>query len=261
MRTLSPTKTKIAAAFSSAANTYDQAAFVEQQIGSRLLERLHECKIQPHKILDLGCATGYFANQLQTLFPQAQITGIDLSFDILKFARTKNIPNTNFICSDAEQLPFANQQFDLVWSNCSFTPGNDLKLLFSEIARVLKPNGLLLFATFGPGTLVELGLDEAWLDMHILGDILLRERFKDPVVDMEQLSINYSSLQTLVNDLQQSGSYQLDSSKICDSQNEFTASFETIYGIASGQKARAQFTQDGKTYIPLTSISFKPIKV
>src|SRR4029077_10511260 len=87
--------------------------------------------------------------------------------------------------ADAYALPFATASFDLVFSNLMLQWCDDLDAVFAEIARVLKPGGLLLFSTFGPGTLAE--LREAWaagdassnhvnhfFDAHVLGSALMQ---------------------------------------------------------------------------------------
>ena len=132
-------KLEIAAAFSDAAPTYDQAAFIEQEIGQRLMQRLEYIKINPKYILDLGCGTGYFTRQLQNRYPGATIIGIDIAFGMLKFASAST--TLHYCCADAECLPFANQQFDLIFSNCCLPSIKNFEVLFKEINRVLNIDG------------------------------------------------------------------------------------------------------------------------
>lgn len=253
-------KQAIANSFSAAAATYDQAAYIEQEIGTRLIERLTYIKIQPLKILDLGCGTGYFTQRLQQLFPQASIIGVDLALGMAKYASKKRAAEgINYCCADAEQLPFSDQYFDLIFSNCCFMAANDLLRLSTELKRILSSNGLLLFTTLGPDTLIELGLTDNWLDMHNVGDIFLKAQFTNPVVDTEIIKLSYSSLEGLLMDLQESGSYQIgDITQIDNLQQAFTASFEVIYGIAWGNSApKLQSTnRDGKIIIPIEQIEY-----
>lgn len=53
------------------------------------------------------------------------------------------------ICADEEHLPFADDTFDLVLSNCQLHWVNDLPGTFAQIKRVLKDDGLFLGAMFG----------------------------------------------------------------------------------------------------------------
>jgi malonyl-CoA O-methyltransferase len=72
-----------------------------------------------------------------------------------------------------------------------------------------------MFTTFGPDTLRELrqawaSVDDAthiatFLDMHDVGDALVRARFADPVMDTERLTVTYADVQTLMADLKTLG--------------------------------------------------------
>jgi malonyl-CoA O-methyltransferase len=87
----------------------------------------------------------------------------------------------------------------------------NLDRVFAECRRVLKPGGLLLFATFGPDTLRE--LRESWrhiddstrvhlfMDMHDVGDALIRTGFSSPVLDVETVTMQYPSAFDLLRDL------------------------------------------------------------
>jgi malonyl-CoA O-methyltransferase len=254
-------KQTLANAFSAAAHSYDQSAFVEQEIGSRLLERLMQTDIKPQRILDLGCGTGYFSQQLQNLFPQASIIGIDLALGMVKYA-TNNLTKSNllyFACADAEQLPFADRHFDLIFSNCCLMLLPNLSNLFAELHRVLKLEGLLLFSAFGPDTLQELATPATWLDMHYYGDALLQAQFKDPVVDREIINFNYDSLTLLLQDLNGSGAYEIDLTVVQQLPNinqPCTVNFEVIYGLAWGKEIIATQYKDatGKIFIPINTI-------
>lgn len=248
-------KPTIAAAFGNAANTYDQAAFVEQEVGQRLLARLSELSLQPQYILDLGCGTGYFIAQLQNIYPNATIIGLDFAFGMLKFAKLKR--PALYTCADAEALPFAKLQFDLIFSNCCLLSIINLPGLFVELERVLSPNGKILFSTFGPDTLQELGLETSWPDMHIIGDLLLQQNYKDPVVDMEHLTFTYNKLLTLCEDLQLTGSFDINTTQLVGANLPFQATFEVIYAIAGKSNSKKQFKDTaGNTYVAIEEIKY-----
>lgn len=217
--------------FSKAASTYDSAAVVEQEVGQRLLERLAHIKINPKVILDLGCGTGYFAPQLQKLFPHAKIIGLDFAMGMLKIAKHKS----TVVCANAAKLPLANHSIDLVFANCCLPHVHDVPLTLTEIKRVLHQQGAFLFTSYGPATLQELGMANHWPDMHNTGDLLLELQFKDPVVDNEIIRFDYAKLQDLLDDLQQTGAYEVDTSAIDDLQQSITATYEIVYGHAWGQ--------------------------
>ena len=96
--------------------------------------------------------------------------------------------------------------------------------MFGEFRRVLVPGGLLLFTTFGPDTLKELraawGIADAagthvgtFIDMHDIGDALVRAQFATPVMDMEYLTVTYRDAYTLMRDLKQIGAHNVTSGR------------------------------------------------
>ncbi len=221
-------KVAIARTFSRAAKHYDEAAFVQKEIGQRLLERCQWLKAHPASILNLGSACGRFTQALQNVYPKAQIIGLDAAFGMSQVALKKLPKKTyktflkktpSFICADMEILPFRSHTFDLVVSNCTFEWSRALPSLFLELKRVLKDKGSLLFTTAGPDTLFELAHSaysvdgqyhvNAFLDMHDIGDILLKAGWCDPVMDRELMTITYSSVQALLSDIKKSGSTYL----------------------------------------------------
>jgi ubiquinone/menaquinone biosynthesis C-methylase UbiE len=94
-------------------------------------------------VLDIGCGTGRLLERLATQFPDLRGTGLDLSTNMLRMARLSNRhhPRLIYIEGKAESLPFANGQFDAVFSTISFLHYLEPKQVVSEIARVLSPGG------------------------------------------------------------------------------------------------------------------------
>ena len=162
-------KQQVAQSFGRAAETYDSAAHIQRWSSERLLERLNPS--EPIKsIVDLGCGTGTQTVLLQNKFPQAQITGVDFSAQMLAYARS-NQKNSSiqWLCSDAEDLALETQSKDLIFSNFALQWCNDLTPSLAEIFRILNPEGQFYFAIPGPKTLWE--LREVWSqvdnDIHI----------------------------------------------------------------------------------------------
>ena len=52
--------------FSSASDSYDEHAVLQREIGDRLIGHLNFTKLEPKRILDIGCGTGYFTRLLRT---------------------------------------------------------------------------------------------------------------------------------------------------------------------------------------------------
>ncbi|HYZ28779.1 MAG TPA: class I SAM-dependent methyltransferase [Thermoleophilaceae bacterium] len=100
---------------------------------------------QPQRILEIGTGTGSGAAILKARFPDADVTGVDLSPEMVRIAQAK-VPGVTFEPADASRLPFADGSFDLVAQN-------NVPVYFDELARVLAPRGRVLIAsTFGPAT-------------------------------------------------------------------------------------------------------------
>ena len=121
------------------------------------------------------------------------------------------------VCADLQQLPLAESSFDLVWSNLALHWMDDLDAALAQIYRVLRPQGLLMFSLFGPDTLKELrsASNEMMfeinrqLDMHDIGDALVRCGYADPVMDMEIVTLTYADVPALLRDLKAHGSVSL----------------------------------------------------
>lgn len=152
-------KRQVAASFSRAAGSYDSAAQLQRDIGSELLSRL-PVGVEPKRILDLGCGTGYFSELLQRRFPSAEIICLDLAEGMLKYARAERLTGAGYLCADAEALPLQTGSIDLIFSSLAIQWCESLPALFSELQRVLNKNGCAHIATLGPRTLSE--LRSAW---------------------------------------------------------------------------------------------------
>ena len=119
-----------------------------------------------------------------------------------------------------EMLPVAGSAVDLVFSSLMLQWCNDLDAAFAEAARVLRPGGLFIFATLGPDTLRELraswaGADNkvhvnAFMDMHDVGDSLIRAGLADPVLDVERLTLTYDDGYRLMRELKYLGAHNVN---------------------------------------------------
>ena len=77
-------KKNLTDAFDKAACSYEQAAKIQFEIGSRLLERLDFIKLRPIRILDLGCGTGRLSQLLKKRYPHAEVIALDLSLNMVR---------------------------------------------------------------------------------------------------------------------------------------------------------------------------------
>ena len=153
-------KEQIARQFSRAASTYDEVAQLQCAMADRLIEQIPVD--QTGKLVDFGCGTGYALEQISK-FTELELSGIDIAPGMIEQAR-KRLRGTNLEVGDIEQSRFADRSIDVALSNAALQ-WCDTRIAFAEMARVLKPDGLFLASTFGPGTLAE--LKHAW---QIIGD-------------------------------------------------------------------------------------------
>ncbi|MBD6618986.1 class I SAM-dependent methyltransferase [Komarekiella sp. 'clone 1'] len=125
------------------ASSYDTLfpSVIYQAIHKRLLSKV-DLPNRPN-VLDLGCGTGRLLERLATKFPDLRGTGLDLSPEMLRVARQKNChhPRLIYVEGKAESLPFADGQFDTIFSTISFLHYSEPKQVLSEVARVLAPGG------------------------------------------------------------------------------------------------------------------------
>lgn len=199
-----------------AAATFDTADVVHSEARTRLLERLRLFRLAPHRVLDLGSATGKGTTELAALYPQAEVLAIELSGPMAQRTRSRcaSIDSATPLVGDAQQLPLAENSIDLVFANL-LLPWCDPQAVLGEIARVLRGGGLALFTTVGPDTLQE--VRRAWsdvddhvhvhgfVDMHDLGDLAARAGLVEPVMDVDRLQVTYGDLGGLVADLRACG--------------------------------------------------------
>nr|WP_282177493.1 malonyl-ACP O-methyltransferase BioC [Vibrio nereis] len=154
-----PDKSAIAEAFGKAAKTYDAHAAFQRDVGHRLLDRLSD-DLSGKTVLDLGCGTGYFSQQL--LQRGANVICLDLSYDMLDAARQRcGDCNVEYQQGDAECLPLDDNSVDIVFSSLTLQWCEDLSVPLKEMRRVLKPDGLMCFSTLLDGSLHE--LKQAWI--------------------------------------------------------------------------------------------------
>lgn len=219
-------------AFSRSAVSYDAAAQLQHAVEARLLESLDYLddpalkRDPPQRVLDLGCGTGRASIAMQKRWPKAEIVSLDLALPMLRQARDASKRSSGWLsnpfarkpaqlCADARALPLADASVDVLFSNLCVQWVEDLDVLFAGFRRVLKPHGLLLVSTFGPGTLWELRdafahADDAphvspFADIAGFGDALVRAGFRQPVLDREDDTTHYADLPALMRELRAIG--------------------------------------------------------
>lgn len=199
--------------FERAAKQFSTADFVHRRAGDGLLQRMSPMSIQPRLILDLGSALGAGSRQLAKCFRKATVVSLDRSAKMLGGARRAHgwFSKTHEVQADAHRIPLRTGSIDLVFANMLLPLINDLPGCLAEVARVLRKDGAFLFSTLGPDSLAE--IHAAWSriddglhvqhfpDMHNLGDAVVNAGLRDPVLDIDYLTVTYRNTEALFGDL------------------------------------------------------------
>jgi ubiquinone/menaquinone biosynthesis C-methylase UbiE len=128
---------------------------------ARLRQSFHSLLKQhiqsPQAILDVGCSVGMSTFALQETYPDAALTGLDLSPYFLAIAQHKTQQTRQFVRwvhAAAEDTPFADASFDVVsiFLMCHELPQNATQAILKEARRLLKPEGYLAIMDMNPAS-------------------------------------------------------------------------------------------------------------
>ena len=173
-------KQKIAQTFGKASSSYDNSARLQRYSGQALLSFLP--LDSDYSIADLGCGTGFFTNIMSRKY--RKVIGLDISPQMLSFAKENRNSSIEWIEGDIHALPFEDNSLDVVFSNLAIQWCNPLTDVLKEIKRVLKPGGTLVFTSLLDGTLFE--LKNSWQqvdnDQHVI-DFKTFEEIKNDAID------------------------------------------------------------------------------
>ncbi|MBL8446285.1 MAG: methyltransferase domain-containing protein [Zoogloeaceae bacterium] len=229
-----------------------------REVARRMGERLEYIRLSPKRVLDVGCGAQADRPVLRAHYPQASYLGIDFASSTLppgqaaggflqRLFGVGRGPGGLPVCADARFLPLARNSVSLVWSNLMLNWLHDPMPALLEMHRVLEVGGLLMFSTLGPDTLKELrgtlpghrgDRVHRFIDMHDLGDALVKAGFSDPVMDMEMITLTYGDLNGLLADLRGAGA-----------TNAATTRPRGLAGKTEWAKARADYPrqpEDGR---------------
>lgn len=154
----------------------------------------------PQDILDVGCSVGLSTFALQEIYPQAQVTGLDLSsyfLAVAKYRAEQNQAKINWVHACAESTGLPDEAFDLVslCLICHELPQLATRQIFAEARRLLRPGGHIsimdmnpqseVFKKMPPYILTLLKSTEPYLDQYFTLDIeqaLVEAGFQTPTI-------------------------------------------------------------------------------
>lgn len=129
---------------------------VSQPVQRTVLDLAEESVTRPLAILDVGCGTGRLLRAAEQRFPNARLVGVDAAGEMVKEATASLLNGSaiRFQQAVAENLPFPDGEFDLVFSTLTFHHWQDQAKGTAEVGRVLAPGGRWLIADVIPTGLV-----------------------------------------------------------------------------------------------------------
>lgn len=198
---------------SRASGDYGGYSFLKQRVAKDFAERLLAINRRFPRVLDIGAQDGTVSAAIAAASDDRELFHCDLSPAFCQ-------PPLG-ICCDEELLPFADSSFDLALSALSLHWVNDLPGALVQIQRALKPDGLLMAALPGAGTLAELRQSllraesevrggavmrvSPFLDVIDGAQLLQRAGFAMPVADTDTVTVRYDSMINLLADLRGMG--------------------------------------------------------
>lgn len=170
---------------------------------SKLRQSYHDVlkkSIQAQQILDLGCSVGMSTFALQDVYPQAQVTGLDLSpyyLAVAQYRSRERRANIDWIHAAAEATGLPNGSFDLISACLVFheLPQKATKEILGEVRRLLRPGGYIAIMDMNPQSetykkmppyiLTLLKSTEPYLDQYFALDLkqaLVEAGFEPPTI-------------------------------------------------------------------------------
>lgn len=254
--------------------------WLQDEIADRMLQKLDIVKLEVKDVLLIPEFPGRYFSAFKKRFPGARIQGVyedqSTGVDALRFKALQlwrhlfqgghGSSLATYLKTGKLDLP--DNSVDLIFSDLFLQDLADPRHFLQECWRVLKEGGLLSFSYLGPDTGKELrSLDPGLLklknllspwDMHDMGDALLGERFSDPVMDMEFLSLDYETDTLLLMDAEALKLLQatpINTVEMGLLPQKLT--LEVVYGHAWAIGKHLAKAQDNVAYIDINQIGHK----
>ena len=201
------------------------APWLHQEVARRMAERLAIIKLQPEQMVDWWSFTGAGADALAAAYPKSQRLEVEPTEELLTrsqqrhskpwWSLRRSAADRATVTLDSAFETSLNGPTQLVWANMMLHAVADPPALLSRWQRALSADGFVMFSCLGPDTLRELsalykrlGWPAAtmhFVDMHDLGDMLVRAGFADPVMDQETLKLSWADAPALLAELKTLG--------------------------------------------------------
>jgi ubiquinone/menaquinone biosynthesis C-methylase UbiE len=128
--------------------SFDEASHDEEHFPSTIDPRIQHVKVllkffgdlTDKRVLDVGCGKGRFARILQEQNPGAEVWGLDISEEMLRFVPA----GIHTKAGSMTDLPFADSTFDFAYATESLEHAVEIEKAVNEMCRVVKPGGKIL---------------------------------------------------------------------------------------------------------------------
>ena len=249
-----------------ASTKYKKYDYLFNEVNKRLFDRLKFIKRKFINTLEVGSKTGNTIGLFNKKKDIKKIFISDISKEMLLIAKKQKINKQKFFLSiDEENLPFKNNQFNLVFSNLYLHWSNDLFKVLNEIYRTLKPDGLFLCSIFGSETLNELKYSlcsaedkisknisprvSPFIRLQDAGTLLQKAGFQLPVIDRDSIKIFYHDIFSLMKDLKGMG----ESNSLINRKKIFTT--KKLFDVAN-KIYKKKFSENKKIYATFEILYF-----
>lgn len=129
------------------AHRYDKAMSLDRNTYAQIIGRMKTTLTKKMTVLELACGTGLISTQLAGSVKMLEAT--DFSAEMIQQAKKKpHSSRLHFSVQDASKLPYAPEAFDAVIISNALHIMPEPEKALSEIARVLRPDGILIAPTF-----------------------------------------------------------------------------------------------------------------
>ncbi|MEY4765912.1 MAG: hypothetical protein RI907_2585 [Pseudomonadota bacterium] len=262
-----------------------ETPWLNQEVARRLDSKLDWIKLQPNAWVEWAPAWGGGGALVAARYPQAHhgrldplaqagaVWGRPAGGGLQGLRQTlqqwwTGLDARVWSLADADQAPWARAGAQMLWANMSLHTTADVPATLRQWHRQLAPQGFLMCSGLGPDTARELralyarrgwGLPTVdFIDMHDLGDELVKAGFADPVMDMERIQLTWASPQALLQELRTWGGnvaagrfgacrsrawerawLHAVGEELCDTEGRVRLTVEVIYGHAIKPELRA----------------------
>ena len=244
--------------FKKSIDTYNNQAFVQDEICSKLLDVLIEKSGTNFKnVFEIGAGTGLLTQKLINRCTIDSIVLNDLvpamSESLLAIGNSVKTLDCSFIAGDAESITLPSN-CNLIVSTSTFQWFEDLSSFFEKVWNALSDDGIFAFSTFGPDNLMEVKMIEGnSLSYPTLVELsqLLSKKFEIIYLKEEYIKTHFKSPKDILQHMKQTGVNGIESSRwtkkdllhftdayqqYSESENSYPLTYHPVYAICKKHK-------------------------